>query len=86
MEISNATATARAPAETISFYMFIISPSCTFDVVITLAPANTNRLPIAYCYWRARYIFIFAALSSIASPVTSTSAFFTVPVKVNGAL
>ena len=37
-------------------------------------------------HWRARYILIFAALSSIASPVTSTRAFFTVPVNANGAL
>jgi len=35
-------------------------------------------------HWRARYIFILAAWSSIASPVTSTSAFFTVPVKRKG--
>ena len=35
-------------------------------------------------YWRARYIFILAAMSSTASPVTSTSAFFTVPVNANG--
>jgi hypothetical protein len=38
------------------------------------------------CYWRARYILIFAAMSSTASPVTSTRAFFTVPVKANGGL
>ena len=37
-------------------------------------------------YWRARYIFIIAALSSTASPVTSTSAFLTVPEKANGGL
>ena len=35
-------------------------------------------------YWRARYTFICAALSSTASPVMSTSAFFTVPVNAKG--
>ena len=37
-------------------------------------------------HWRARYILIFAAMSSTGSPVTSTKAFFTVPVNGNGAL
>jgi hypothetical protein len=41
-------------------------------------------LPDALFFWRARYILIFASLSSINSPETSTRAFFTVPVNLNG--
>lgn len=41
-----------------------------------LAPFSVNA---ALIYCRARYIFIWASLSSIASPDTSTKTFFTVP-------
>jgi hypothetical protein len=45
---------------------------------------STGRTRTSERYWRARYIRILAALSSTASPETSTRAFLTVPVNENG--
>src|SRR5262249_18531825 len=51
-----------------------------------IVPTQLAALLLLGLYWRARYTFICAALSSPASPVMSTSTFFTVPVNANGDL